>query len=150
MSKIVDTVEEIIEPIIENLGYELVDVEFIKEGSNWFLRVYIDQENGINIDDCTDVSKVISVKLDEADPITQEYYLEVSSPGIERVVKKDKDFERFKGNKISVRLCTKFQDKKQFVGKLENFDEESLTIVSEEEVKIPRELISRINLVWEE
>src|SRR6056297_1211417 len=121
MSKIVDTVSEIIEPIVEDLGYELVDVEFVKEGSDWFLRVYIDQETGINIDDCTNVSKLISSKLDEVDPITQEYFLEVSSPGIERVLKKDKDLTRFKGSNISIKLFTKYEDKKQFIGKLESF-----------------------------
>ena len=84
MSKIVDTVSEIIEPIINELGFELVDVEFLKEGSDWFLRVYIDHEEGINIDNCADVSRAIGKKLDEVDPVTQEYYLEVSSPGLER------------------------------------------------------------------
>jgi len=150
MSKIVDTVSEIIEPIINELGFELVDVEFLKEGSDWFLRVYIDHEEGINIDNCADASRVISKKLDEVDPITQEYYLEVSSPGIERVLKKDKDFAKFKGSKVAVKLFTKFQDKKQFSGELGAVDDQSLTIISDEEIKIPRELISRVNLLWEE
>ncbi len=150
MSKIVYTVSEIIEPIINELGFELVDVEFLKEGSDWFLRVYIDHEEGINIDNCADVSRVVSKKLDEVDPVPQEYYLEVSSPGIERVLKKDKDFKKFKGSKVTVKLFTKFQDKKQFSGELGEVDEENLTIVSDEEIKIPRELISRVNLLWEE
>lgn len=150
MSKIVDTVEEIIEPIIEELGFELVDVEFLKEGSDWFLRVYIDQENGISIDNCADISGAISGKLDEIDPITQEYYLEVSSPGIERVLKKDKDFIKFKGSKVQIKLFTKYMEKKQFSGILGPVDEKILTILSDEEIKIPRELISRVNLLWEE
>lgn len=150
MAKIADTVSEIIEPVIESLGYELVDVEFIKEGSDWFLRVYIDKENGVNVDDCADVSREIGTKLDEIDPITQEYYLEVSSPGIERVLKKENDFRRFKGSNVMVKLFTKFQEKKQYSGKLGEVDEESLIIISDEEIKIPRELISRVNILWEE
>lgn len=150
MSRIVDKVSEIIEPIIEDLGYELVETEFIKEGSDWFLRVYIDSENGVKIDDCADISKAISGKLDENDVIIQAYNLEVSSPGIERVLKKDKDFQRFKGSKVSVKLFTNFQDKKQFTGNLGEVDEESLKIISEEEISIPRDLISRVNLLWED
>jgi len=150
MSKIVDIVSEIIEPIIENLGYELVETEFIKEGSDWFLRVYIDQENGVNIDDCANISRLVGEKLDETDCITQEYHLEVSSPGIERVLKKDKDFQRFKGSKVIVKLFTNYQDKKQYTGKLGEIDEKNLQIISEEEVNIPRELISRVNLLWED
>lgn len=150
MAKIVDTISEIIEPIIESLGYDLVEVEFIKEGSEWFLRVYIDKDNGVNIDDCADVSRLVSAKLDQADCIDQEYNLEVSSPGIERVIKKDKDFVKFKGSKVLVKLFTNYQDKKQFSGKLGNVDEQSVQIISEEEVNIPRELISRVNLLWED
>ncbi len=150
MSKIVDIVSEIIEPIIENLGYELVETEFIKEGSDWFLRVYIDQENGVNIDDCANISRVVGEKLDEVDCIAQEYHLEVSSPGIERVLKKDKDFERFKGSNVIVKLFTNYQGKKQYSGKLGEVDEKNLQIISEEEFNIPRELISRVNLLWED
>ena len=150
MSRIVDVVTEIIEPIIEENSYELVDVEFVKEGPDWFLRVYIDKEDGVNVDDCANLSRIIGGRLDEEDPIAQEYYLEVSSPGIERVLKKDKDFVRFKGSKVRVKLFTKFLEKKQFEGELVGVDEKDLTIIADGEIKIPRELISRVNIIWEE
>ncbi len=150
MSKTADLVTAIIEPIIEENGYDLVDVEFIKEGSDWFLRVYIDHEKGILIDDCVKASQLISAKLDEEDPIVQEYNLEVSSPGIERVIKKDKDFMRFIGSKIKIKLFTKYLDKKQHVGEIAGINEQSLTIHSDgETIEIPRELLSKVTLYWE-
>jgi ribosome maturation factor RimP len=94
MSKVTEVVEELAQPIIQELELELVEIEFVKEGKNWFLRVYIDKENGVDIEDCGIVSERLSEKLDELDPITQNYFLEVSSPGAERPLKKAKDFEK--------------------------------------------------------
>jgi ribosome maturation factor RimP len=94
--KIEDIAAEIALPIVEKYKFELVDVEYLKEGSNWYLRVFIDKEGGITIDDCQLVSEEISDELDKADPIKQSYFLEVSSPGIDRPLKKEKDFEKFK------------------------------------------------------
>ncbi|NLO93124.1 MAG: ribosome maturation factor RimP, partial [Clostridiaceae bacterium] len=85
---IAQTVEEIAEPIVEEAGCELVGVDFVKEGSNWFLRVYIDKHEGVSLDDCEKVSRPLNSKLDELNPISQPYYLEVSSPGVERPLKK--------------------------------------------------------------
>ena len=85
----------ILEPIIAEKGLELVDLEFVKEGVNWYLRVYIDKDSGVNIDDCEAVSRALEVKLDEKDPIEQAYILEVSSPGIDRPLKKDADFVKY-------------------------------------------------------
>ena len=114
MSKVVEKVVSAIGPVVEREGYELVDTEFVKEGPDWFLRVYIDQESGIQVDDCAKISHLLSEFLDkEEDLIPQAYYLEVSSPGIERVLKKDKDFVRFQGSKIQVKLFTKFNDRKK-------------------------------------
>ena len=101
--KVEDLVTELVLPIVEKNSFELVDVEFVKEGANWFLRVYIDKEGGITLDDCQIVSEELSVLLDEKDPINRRYFLEVSSPGIERPLKKDRDFERFKGSLVKVK-----------------------------------------------
>lgn len=86
--KVTDTVQVMAQPILDDLQLELVDIEFVKEGQNWFLRVFIDSENGVDIEECAKVSEALSEKLDEADPITQNYFLEVSSPGAERPLKK--------------------------------------------------------------
>ena len=94
----------ILEPIIAEKGLELVDLEFVKEGVNWYLRVYIDKDGGVNIDDCEAVSRALEVKLDEKDPIEQAYILEVSSPGIDRPLKKDADFVKYQGEIIDVKL----------------------------------------------
>ena len=111
-------VEELAQPIIDELGYELVDVEFVKEGANWYLRIYIDKDGGVSIDDCEGVSRALEAKLDETDPIEQAYILEVSSPGIDRPLKKDADFVKFQGEIIDVKLYKPLDGKKQYQGKL--------------------------------
>ncbi len=115
--KVEDVVAELAQPIVEALSFELVDVEFLKEGANWYLRVYIDKSGGIAIEDCQAVSEQLSDKLDEADPIKQSYMLEVSSPG-ERPLKKDKDYERFKGERVEIKLFQPLNSKKVFEGEL--------------------------------
>ncbi len=97
---------------------ELADLEFVKEGANWYLRVYIDKEGGVTIDDCEAVSRALEAKLDEADPIEQAYILEVSSPGIDRPLKKDEDFVKYQGEMIDVKLYKAQEGRKQFQGKL--------------------------------
>ena len=116
--KIEEVVTEIALPITEKNKFELVDVEFVKEGGNWYLRVYIDKPGGIAIDDCQLVSEEISEKLDKIDPIEQSYYLEVSSPGLERPLKKDRDFEKFKGELVEVKLFSPMDGKKVLEGEL--------------------------------
>lgn len=96
---------ELVTPIIEEHGFELVDVEYVKEGSDYYLRVYADKEGGINIDDCVLISRSLEEKLDAADRMTDPYILEVSSPGLTRPLKKDKDFKRNLGKKVEVKLC---------------------------------------------
>ena len=103
MSKVTEVVEELAEPIIQELDLELVDIEYVKEGKNWFLRVYIDKESGVDIEDCGVVSERLSEKLDEIDPIPHNYFLEVSSPGAERPLKKDKDFEKAIGKNVFIK-----------------------------------------------
>lgn len=115
--KVEDIVEELAQPVIDAMSFELVDVEFIKEGANWYLRVYIDKPGGVTIDDCQAISERLSDILDEQDPIKQSYILEVSSPG-ERPLKKDRDFERFRGEIVEVKLYQPLNGKKIYEGEL--------------------------------
>lgn len=130
MSKIIETVEKIAEPIIEELNLELVEMEYVKEGKNWFLRLYIDKESGIDIEECATVSERLSEKLDalDPDPIPHNYFLEVSSPGAERPLKKTQDFERSVGKQVNVKLYEPIDGEKTYEGKLLSFDGEELTI----------------------
>ncbi|WP_223552621.1 MULTISPECIES: ribosome maturation factor RimP [Lysinibacillus] len=129
MSKVPSLIEELAKPIVEELNLELVDVEFVKEGRNWFLRVYVDTpEGGIDIEQCAQVSERLSLLLDENDPITQNYYLEVSSPGAERPLKKDADFEKAIGKFIYVKTYEPIKDMKEFQGYLTSYDEHTLMI----------------------
>lgn len=111
-------VEEMSAPVVEALGLELVDVEFVKEGGNWILRVYIDSPGGITHNDCEAVSRRLDVLLDEKDPVPYSYLLEVSSPGIARPLKKKRDFERFDGHKVQVTTFAPIDGSKKFIGKL--------------------------------
>ncbi|HEY5585571.1 MAG TPA: ribosome maturation factor RimP [Ruminiclostridium sp.] len=121
-------ITELAMPIVEGLNYELVDVEFIKEGTNWYLRVYIDKPGGIGIDDCQAVSEKISEVLDEKDPIEQCYYLEVSSPGLERPLKTERDFIKYKGELVEVKLFKPIDGKKIFEGELIGLIEDKIVI----------------------
>lgn len=129
--RVEDTITELAQPIVEALSFELVDVEFIKEGAYWYLRIYIDKPGGIVIDDCQVVSEQLSDKLDETDPIKQSYILEVSSPG-ERPLKKERDYERFKGEVVEVKLYQPLNGKKLFEGKLLGLVEDKVEIKTDE------------------
>ncbi|MEB1810126.1 MAG: ribosome maturation factor RimP [Bacillaceae bacterium] len=131
-NKVTDITEELVSPIVDELDLELVDIEFKKEGKNWFLRVFIDSENGVDIEDCGTVSERLSEKLDELDPITQAYFLEVSSPGAERPLKKEKDLYKAVGKNVHVTTYEPIEGEKAFEGKLIEFDGSDLKI----EVKI--------------
>jgi len=126
--KIEDIVAEIAGPIAERHSFELVDVEFIKEGANWYLRIYIDKPGGITIDDCQIVSEEISDILDQKDPIEQSYFLEVSSPGLDRPLKKDSDFERFKGELVEVKVYKPIDGRKVFEGELVGLVDDKIVI----------------------
>lgn len=133
MSKITEQVEQMVLPIVEELNLELVDIEFVKEGRNWFLRVYVDNpEAPIDIDSCAVVSEKLSEVLDKNDPIEQNYFLEVSSPGAERPLKKEKDFEKALGSYIYIKTYEPIEDEKEFEGYLNAYDDEQVTI----EIKI--------------
>ncbi|MGE5329113.1 MAG: ribosome maturation factor RimP [Deltaproteobacteria bacterium] len=120
MSKksIAQRVEDMALPIVETAGYELVDVEYIKEGQNWYLRLYIDKQGGITIEDCETISEKINHLLDEEDFIPNSYFFEVSSPGLERILKKEKEFEKYKGEMVEVKLYKPINKKNLFEGEL--------------------------------
>lgn len=128
MSKVTEVVEELVLPIVDDLGLELVELEYVKEGKNWFLRVYVDKENGVDIEDCGTVSEKLSEKLDELDPIPHNYFLEVSSPGAERPLKKEKDFERAIGKKVHIKTYEPIDGEKNFEGKLMEFDGQTVKL----------------------
>ncbi|CAH1211192.1 MULTISPECIES: ribosome maturation factor RimP [Paenibacillus] len=127
-SKIKSTVEEMIQPYLNEQGFELVDIEYVKEGSSWFLRVYVDKEGGIDIDDCVMISEQLSAKLDETDPIPTVYFLEVSSPGAERPLKKPEDVAKAVGKNVYVTTYGPVNGMKEFEGKLLSFDGSELVI----------------------
>lgn len=120
--------EKLIMPIIESNGYELVDIEYVKEGQNNYLRAYIDKPGGITVDDCEVVSRAFSDKLDENDFIEDSYIMEISSPGLDRPLKKDKDFERNMGKLVEIRTYRPIEKQKEFCGILTAYDSNSVTI----------------------
>lgn len=124
--------EELLQPLVDAHGFELVDVEYVKEAGNWYLRAYIDKPGGIAVDDCEVISRALSDKLDEEDYIEDSYILEVSSPGLGRPLKKDKDFQRSIGKEIEVRTFRAIDKQKEFIGILKEFNKDSFTIVIED------------------
>lgn len=141
MSKnIQHAISEMVIPITEELNYELVDVEFVKEGSNWYLRVYIDKPGGITIDDCQAVSERLSDLLDKKDPIEQSYFLEVSSPGLDRPLKTERDFVKYKGEEVEVKLFQPVDGNKIFEGELVGLRDGSVVILQDgKELSFARE-----------
>ncbi len=123
MANIEENVEKLLKPIIEKEGYELYYVEYAKEGKDYYLRIIIDKPEGIDINDCENVNNNINDILDEADYIKEQYFLEVSSPGIERILRKSKHYNAQIGKEISVKLFKPIEKKKEFIGILENFNE---------------------------
>ena len=124
--------EALITPILDSMGFELVDVEFVKEAGEWYLRSYIDKEGGITINDCEAVSRLFSEKLDEEDFIEESYIMEVSSPGLGRPLKKEKDYKRSMGKELEIRTYKVIDREKEFYGILQAYDDSSVTIETEE------------------
>ncbi len=141
-------ITEMLNPILSKNNFELVDVEYVKEGPHLYLRVFIDKPGGITIDDCQKVSEQLSNLLDEKDPIEDNYFLEVSSPGLDRPLKNDKDLERSIDKDIEISLYKQIDGKKKYTGKLIKFDNKSIFFCDEkkEEIQINRDIISKINL----
>ena len=147
MAKIEDKVEKLVREKIETLGYELYDVEYSKEGKNYFLRIFIDSPKGIDLNDCEKVNDGINELLDQADYIKEQYFLEVSSPGIERTLRKDKHLEQNIGKEINIKLFKKDENgKKEYQGILKQYNEEKIEL--EEEITIERKNIAQIKTVY--
>lgn len=143
--------EQLLEPIMTQNNFELVDVEYVKEGGNWYLRAYIDKPGGISVDDCELVSRALSDLLDEHDFIPDAYILEVSSPGLGRQLKKEKDFKRSIGKEVDVKLYKAIEKQKEFTGVLSSYDEEKITLTFEDEstLDILRSNIALIRLAFD-
>ena len=143
--------EQLVMPIVDENNFELVDIEYVKEAGNWFLRVYIDKQGGITIDDCELVSRALSEQLDKDDFIEDSYIMEVSSPGLGRPLKKEKDFERSIGKEVEVRLFQAINKQKEYIGILTSYDKDTVTVELEEEnpLTIQRKNIALIRLAFD-
>ena len=147
LAKIEEKVEALIKPKIEELGYNLYDVEYAKEGKNYFLRVFIDKPEGIDLNDCEKVNDAINDLLDEADYIKEQYFLEVSSPGIERILRKDEHLDQNKGNEVNIKLFKKDGNgKKEYQGILDSFNDK--TVILQGDIEIERKDIAQIKIVY--
>ena len=144
-----EKVEKLLNPIIEDIGYNLYDVEYAKEGKNYFLRIFIDNEKGIDLNDCEKVNDAISDILDKEDYIKEQYFLEVSSPGIERVLRKDRHLEQNIGEEVNVKLFKKDENgNKEYQGILKEFNDLEIVIQNTEEIKIERKNIAQIKTIY--
>lgn len=130
MSKVTEKVEELARPVVEDEGCELWSVEYVREAGSWYLRVFIDKDGGVGIDDCERISRRLDPILDEADPIPDSYVFEVGSAGAERELKRPSDFEKFMGSEVEVKLYQPYEGKKSLVGKLEAYENGDITILS--------------------
>lgn len=153
MASIEERVESLIKTKIEKIGYELYDVEYAKEGKNYFLRIFIDKPEGIDLNDCEKVNNEINDILDSADYIKEQYFLEVSSPGIERVLRKDKHLEQNIGGEINIKLFKKDENgNKEYQGILKSFDDEKITMekdeCNEEVIELERKNIAQIKTIY--
>lgn len=151
-TNIEERIEQSIKPIIQQLGYQLYDVQYVKEGKDYFLRVFIDRPEGISLEDCEKVSNQINGVIDEKDEIKEQYFLEVSSTGIERMLRKDAHLKQAIGQEIEIRLYQMQEEKKELIGILEQFDKEQVVIQEEEKrITIPRKNIAlmKIKYHWE-
>ena len=145
-----EKVEQLIEKTINELGYELYDVEYAKEGKDYFLRIFIDKNEGIDLNDCEKVNDAVNPILDNADYIKEQYFLEISSPGIERTLRKDKHLKQNIGEKVEIKLFKPINKQKNIIGILKDYNAEQIEIeTSEEDCKIDRKNISVIKTVYE-
>ncbi|MDA8352380.1 MAG: ribosome maturation factor RimP [Firmicutes bacterium] len=147
--KVIEAVEQLAEPILAGEGLELYDTEYVKEGKNWYLRVYIDRPGGkVDLDDCSRVSERLGEELDRVDPVSGQYFLEVSSPGAERPLKKPSHFERVVGERVFLTTYEAIEGRKKFEGILTDYSPEKLTVdLDGEQVEIPMEKVAKARLV---
>ena len=149
MASIEEKVQNLIENKIEELGYQLYDVQYVKEGKDYYLRIYIDSKKGIDLEDCEKVSNEVSTILDKNDFIKEQYFLEISSPGIERILRKDKHLKDNIGEEVEVSLFKQINKQKSIVGVLKDFDADTIEIEVENNIlKIDRKNISLIKIKY--
>lgn len=148
MANIEKKIENLTSKTITDLGYDLYDVEYVKEGKDYFLRIYIDSQKGIDLDDCEKVSNAITEILDKEDYIKEQYFLEVSSPGVERVLRKEKHLKDNIENEVQIKLFKPLDGQKQYKGILKDFNNDYITILNNQELKIDRKNISQIKTVY--
>ncbi len=147
MAKIEEKVEELLKDKIENIGYSLYDVEYAKEGQNYYLRIFIDSPKGIDLNDCEKVSNEINELLDQADYIKEQYFLEVSSPGVERILRKDSHLAQNIGKQVEAKLYKRDENgNKSYIGELKAFDNDTVTI---DEFKFDRKNIAQLKTVFD-
>jgi len=150
LSKIEKLTYDIALPIAEGEGYEIYDVEYVKEGPHWFLRVFITREEGVNIDDCETISRALSAVLDEKDCISANYFLEVSSPGIERVLRQDEHFENAVGEKVKIKLYKDADGVKEAEGELLSAEHSKITVAfNGGQLEIEKKNIAKANIIFE-
>lgn len=135
MASIEERVENLVKEPINNLGYDLYDVMYVKEGKDYFLRIFIDNENGIDLNDCEKVNDAISDLLDNANYIKEQYFLEVSSPGIERIIRKDEHLSQNIGEKVSIKLFKALNGKKEYIGILKRYDSNIVEIEDQDLIR---------------
>jgi len=147
--EIIKNIEKLVTPKAEEMGLELVDVEYLQDGSYWYVRIYVDKEGGIGLDDCKLLSKSIENEVDEM--IKEEFFLEVSSPGLERPLKKEKDFIRFQGEKVNILLRNRLDGARRHQGKIEKYEDEKIYLKCEDDklCVIPYEEVKKAKLVFE-
>ncbi len=147
MSRLTDNIARMAEPIVREEGCSLWDVEYVKEAGNRYLRLYIDKEGGVSIDDCERISRRMDTILDEEDPIPESYIFEVGSAGADRELKRPGDFERFMGSKVEVRLYKPVDGSKRYVGTLVSYEEGSVGIISSgQELRFSKEQVAQVRL----
>lgn len=149
-TKVEDQVEDVCLPILQEAGYDLYDIEYVKEGPDWFLRIYIDRDGVIDLDDCEKISRLLDAPLDGLDPIGHGYYLEVSSPGVERNLRKPAHFTSVIGEKVAVKLFYPWNGRKELLGNLEAVQEDGIRLllpdIADKPVFFPYQSIAKANL----
>ncbi|MBQ4293488.1 MAG: ribosome maturation factor RimP [Lachnospiraceae bacterium] len=150
--EIEEVVEKLTLPVLERLGLSLYDVEYVKEGGEAYLRVYIDKEGGVNVGDCETVTRELNPILDERDPIDDAYIFEVSSPGLTRTLRRDRHFEKSLGEPVEVKLFKPLEKRKEWEGILTSYDENTITIEEEDKTRrsFPRSQIARVHITFHE
>ena len=142
--------ESLLGPIVERVGVSIYDVEYVKEGNDWYLRVYIDKPEGVNINDCEVVNRALSAKMDELDFIDDAYILEVSSPGLGRALKKERHFEKSIGQEVEVKTYKAIDKEKQFVGILQSYEDGVITIdTGKKEMKFEKADVASVRLTFD-